>query len=71
MIDWSMEQRILTALKIGPLHCHQVGEAIGLDPFQARAWLETMREDKLIVRELDGRYSLGYGGYGPGPGEAA
>ncbi|WP_339799628.1 hypothetical protein [uncultured Marinobacter sp.] len=66
----TIEQQITESLKPGPLHCGQIARAIGMDPFQTRAWLETMLKERLIVRELDGRYGLGYGGYDPEP-EAA
>jgi predicted ArsR family transcriptional regulator len=65
MTNMTTEERILTALRSGAMYCHHVGKVVGLDPFQARAWLETLEKDGLVVREMDGSYGLPHGGYTP------
>lgn len=65
-----LQKAILDALDDGPRTCGSVGEAVGLDPFRARAWLETLRDIGEVVTVSGGRYKLPDDKPNPGP-EAA
>lgn len=66
-----LRQKILDFLRDESRTCGAVSVEIDLNPFSTRAWLETLREDGDIVRELDGTYGLPSRGYSPGGGKAA
>lgn len=57
--DMSLEERILTALRSGPMTAAEVGQAVGLDAFRTKAWLSTLLDDGLVDRLSDGRYLIG------------
>lgn len=56
----SLEERILSALRSGPLHPSEVAAVIGMDEARTRAWLMTLRENGLIRVTGDGRYEVNH-----------